>query len=250
MSVGGVVLLVAAGVAAGLSGSIAGLASLFSYPALLAAGLPAVSANVTNTVALTLNGVGSAANSRRELTGQGPALRRFVLVAGLGGATGAALLLGTPSEAFERIVPFLVAVGSVALILQPRLRAAAVRRGSGTGGGWAVPGLFAVMVYGGYFGAAAGVLVLALLVAALPVSLLEGNALKNVLLGVANGVAALGFAVFGPVVWTAVLPLAAGVLAGSWAGPAVARRLPADALRIAIGLAGLGLAGALALQAY
>lgn len=241
--------LVGAGVAAGLAGSMAGLASLFSYPALLAAGLPAVSANVTNTVALTLNGVGSAAGSRLELTGQGMTVRRFGLVAALGGAGGAALLLLTPSEAFERIVPFLVALGSVVLILQPRIRAAAARHREGTDLR-TVLGLFVIMIYGGYFGAAAGVLVLAMLLVSLPVSLLQGNALKNVLLGVANAVAAVAFAIFGPVVWSAVLPLAAGVLAGSWAGPAVARRLPAAALRIGIGLAGLGLAVTLAIDAY
>jgi uncharacterized membrane protein YfcA len=242
-------LLLGAGFAAGLAGSMAGLASLFSYPALLAAGLPAVAANVTNTVALTLNGVGAAVGSRLELVGQGPTLRRFALLAAAGGATGAALLLVTPSEAFERIVPFLVGAGSFALILQPRIRAAAVRTSSRSGPAAAL-GLFGVMVYGGYFGAAAGVLVLALLLVTLPVGLLVGNALKNVLLGVANAVAAVGFALFGPVVWAAVLPLAAGVFAGSWTGPVVARRLPAGPLRIGIGSAGIALAVALAVEAY
>ena len=107
-------------------------------------------------------------------------------------------------------------------------------------------GLFAVSVYGGYFGAAAGVLMLALLLVGLPVSLLQGNALKNVLLGLANGVAAVGFAAVGPVDWAVVPPLAVGLLVGARLGPAVARRLPMTALRIGIGVAGLGLAAALA----
>ena len=102
--------------------------------------------------------------------------------------------------------------------------------------------LFAVAVYGGYFGAAAGVLMLALLLVGLPVTLLRANALKNVLLGLANATAAVGFAFTGPVDWRAGGPMAVGLLAGSWLGPALARRLPATALRIGIGVAGLGLA--------
>ncbi|OLT14465.1 transporter [Pseudonocardia sp. CNS-139] len=247
---GSVFLLVGAGVAAGLCGSIAGLASLFSYPALLAAGLPATVANVTNTVALTVSTFGAAASSRVELVGQWPSVRRFGLLTVLGGATGAGLLLVTPPGAFERIVPFLVGGASVVLLLQPWIRRLAVAAGHHRTGPAVVIGVLAVSVYGGYFGAAAGVLMLALLLVGLPVSLLQGNALKTVLTGLANGVAAVGFALFGPVEWAAVAPLAAGVLVGAWAGPAIARRLPTTLLRTAIGLAGIGLAVSLAAQAY
>jgi uncharacterized membrane protein YfcA len=247
-------LLVGAGVAAGFCSSIAGLASLFSYPALLAAGLPATAANVTNTVALTFSSVGAAASSRPELTGQGPAVRRFALLSLVGGAMGAALLLVTPPGTFERIVPFLVAAGSVVLLLQPWIKSAASRWG-GTGEASrtspaVLAGILGVSVYGGYFGAAAGVLMLALLLIGLPVSLLQGNALKNVLLGLANAMAAVGFAIFGPVDWAAVLPLAAGLLLGAWTGPAVARRVPTALLRTGIALAGMGLAVVLGIQAY
>jgi uncharacterized membrane protein YfcA len=248
-----VLLLVAAGFAAGLCGTVAGLASLFSYPALLAAGLPPLAANVTNTVALTASSVGATAGSRRELAGQGPLLRRYAPVVLLGGGAGAGLLLLTPSGTFALIVPVLIAGASVVLLLQPRIRRAAERRANArsagpptrTGPRFAA-GLFAVAVYGGYFGAAAGVLLLALLLVGLPVTLLEGNALKNVLLGAANAVAAVGFAVVGPVHWAAVLPMAAGLLVGARLGPPVARRLPATGLRIGIAVAGLGLAAALA----
>jgi Predicted permeases len=250
VTVGAFLMLVAAGVAAGLSGSIAGLASLFSYPALLAVGLPATAANVTNTVALAFSSMGSAAGSGPELAGQGPTVRRFALVTLVGGATGAGLLLLTPPGAFERIVPFLVGGASVVLLLQPRIRTVAEESGRHRTGVGVVAGLFAVSVYGGYFGAAAGVLMLALLLVGLPVSLLQGNALKNVLLGLANGIAAVGFAGFGPVQWWAVLPLAIGLLAGAGSGPAVARRLPTAVLRVGIALAGIGLAVALAVQAY
>lgn len=243
-------LLVAAGIAAGLSGSIAGLASLFSYPALLAVGLPATAANVTNTVALAFSTVGQAAGSRPELTGQGPVLRRLAPPTVAGGATGAGLLLLTPPGAFERIVPFLVGGAAAVLLVQPRIRAAAVRRGTRDAGPAVLAGVFAVAVYGGYFGAAAGVLMLALVLAGLPVGLARGNAIKAVLLGAANAVAAIGFAVLGPVDWGSVPPMALGLLVGAWTGPQIVRRLPADALRVAIALAGIALAVGLAVQAY
>jgi hypothetical protein len=242
-------LLVGAGFAAGLSGTVAGLASLFSYPALLAAGLPPVPANVTNTVALTVNTVGAVAGSRPELAGQAATVRRLALPVVLGGAVGAALLLLTPSEAFEAVVPVLVGAAAVVLLVQPRIRAfaqrrAATRRDTGRGVG---VGLFVIAIYGGYFGAAAGVLMLAALLVGLPVSLLQGNALKNLLLGLANAAAAIGFALVGPVDWAAAGAMAAGLLVGSRLGPAVARAVPATPLRIGIGVAGLGLAVALAL---
>ncbi len=251
MTVGTFLLLVAAGVGAGLTGSVAGLASLFSYPALLAAGLPAVTANVTNTVALTFSSLGSVAGSRPELVGQGATVRRFALITTAGGALGAGLLLVTPASTFERVVPVLVGGASLVLLFQPWFRPApdpvdGPRRTNTA----VLAGLFAVAVYGGYFGAAAGVLMLALILVALPVSLLRANALKNVLLGLANGIAALGFALFADVNWIAALPLALGVLVGGRMGPVVARRIPTTALRIGIGLAGIGLAVALAVRAW
>ena len=250
--VGTFLLLAAGGLGAGLSGTMAGLASLFSYPALLAAGLPAVAANVTNTVALTVTSVGAAAGSRPELTGQWPTVRRFAALTALGGALGAALLLITPPGAFEKVVPVLIGGAGAVLLFQPQLRAAVLRKAGEDhrGGPVVLAGILAVAVYGGYFGAAAGVLLLALLLVALPVSMLQGNAIKNVLLGVSNAIAAIGFALFAPVDWWAVLPLAAGALLGARLGPVVARHLPPTALRIGIALAGLGLAVVLAVQAW
>lgn len=244
-----VLLLFAAGIGAGLAGSIAGLASLFSYPALLAVGLPATTANVTNTVALLFSSAGSVTGSRPELAGLGGTVRRFAWLSGLGGAAGAGLLLLTPDGGFEKIVPFLVGGASVVLLASPRIRTAAVEGGL-RGGPWVPAGMVAVAVYGGYFGAAAGVLMLALLSISQPLTLLQSNAVKNVLLGLANGVAALGFALFGDVVWVAVLPLAAGLLLGGWTGPALARRLPTAALRVGIAVAGIGLAVHLFLDAW
>ncbi len=246
-------LLVAAGIGAGLAGSMAGLASLFSYPALLAVGLPPVAANVTNTVALTFSSLGSTLGSRPELAGQGGTVRRFALVSVTGGAAGAGLLLLTPSTAFERIVPFLVGGAAVLLLVQPWIRRAPAAEPGAPAGPTdpaALAGMLAVSVYAGYFGAAAGVLMLALLLVGLPVSVQQGNALKNALLGLANGTAALGFAVFGPVQWWAVLPLAVGLLIGARTGPVLARLIPATVLRVSIALAGIGLAVALGVEAF
>ena len=246
-------LLAGAGIAAGLTGSIAGLASLFSYPALLAAGLPATAANVTNTVSLAVGSLSTITSSRPDLVGQAAIARRLGLICAAGGAAGAGLLLVTPSGLFARIVPFLVAVASVLMLLGRRAPVAMGERhaeGPRRPRRGVLVGVLAVSVYGGYFGAAAGVLMLALLLNVLPESLIRVNALKNVLLGLANVIAAVGFAVFGPVSWLAAVPLTIGLLLGSWFGPPVVRRLPANLLRIGIGVAGLGLAIKLALDAF
>ncbi len=227
---------------AGVIGSTAGLASLVSYPALLAVGLPPVTANVTNTVALVASGTGTALASRPELAGQGGTVRRLAAPAVAGGASGAVLLLLTPADAFARVVPFLVALAALLLLAQPRVRRLRQER-VGEGGAWAVPAAtFLISVYGGYFGAAAGVLLLAVLMVLTEETLVRGNALKNVLLWLANGVAALGFAVFADVRWSAALPLAVGFLVGGSLGPAVARRVPETPLRLVVAVAGLGLA--------
>ncbi len=160
-----------------------------------------------------------------------------------GGATGALLLLLSPDGTFERVVPFLVAAAALLLLAQPRVRALRSRHTAPAEGRWLLPvGTYAIGVYGGYFGAAAGVMLLALLLVGTEATLVRANALKNVLLWLANGVAAVGFALFADVRWAAAAPLAAGFLAGGWLGPAVARRVPARGLRITIGLLGLGLA--------
>ena len=243
-------LLVCAGLGGGLAGSIAGLASLVSYPALLAVGLGPVAANVTNTVALVFSSLGSTLGSRVELEGQALRVRELAVAALLGGSLGAGLLLVTPSDTFERIAPWLIGVASLTLLLRPRVRAAhgeAERRGAGPG---LVAGVFLIAIYGGYFGAAAGVMLLALLLVGTTDTLARGNALKNVVLGIANAAAALGFIVLGPVHWAAVAPLALGLFAGARLGPVVVRHANAGVLRALIGLAGLALAVKLGVDAY
>ncbi|MBK1786769.1 sulfite exporter TauE/SafE family protein [Prauserella cavernicola] len=240
-------LLVLAGLAAGLVGSMAGLASLFSYPALLATGLPPIAANVTNTVAMFSTTVGAASGSRRELRGQLRRLLRLGLLAVLGGSVGALLLLTTPASTFELVVPWLIALGSVLLLFSDRLREVADGRAkSRTGPPSLLPlgvSVALVGVYGGYFGAGAGVLMLAVLSVSATEPLPVTNAVKNIATGAANVTAAVAFAFLAPVNWVAAAVLGAGALVGSWVGPSIVRRLPERPLRIAIALAGLVLAG-------
>ncbi len=234
-------LLVLAGLASGLVGYAAGLASLFSYPALLAVGLPPVVANVTNTVALTTTALGGMATSGPELRPQRSRVIRFILAGVLGGTTGAILLLSTPADDFERVVPWLVALASIALLARPWLRRLRFSRIDEHH-----PGIFlfiaAIAVYGGYFGAAAGVLLLATFGAVLSDPYPMVNALKSVVLGSANVSASLIFLFFAEIDWGAVLPLAIGCLIGSSISPPIVRRLPETPLRIAVGIAGLALA--------
>ena len=244
-------LLLAAGLVGGLAGSIAGLASLVSYPALLAVGLGPVAANMTNTVALVFSSLGSTTGSRIELEGQAPRVRELGLAAVLGGGAGATLLLLTPSDTFELIAPWLIGAASLTILMRPRVRpeasAGEEQRAAGPG---LIGGVFLVAIYGGYFGAAAGVMLLALLLAGTGDTLARSNALKNFVLGIANAVAAVGFLLLGTVNWVAVVPLAVGLFAGGRIGPIVVRRSNAGVLRALIGVAGLALAVKLGVDAY
>ncbi len=244
-----ITLLFAAGIAAGLSGSIAGLASLFSYPALLAVGLPPLTANVTNTVSLIFGGAGSIYGSRIELRGRDRRrLTAYVLSGIAGGFTGGLLLISTPANAFEYVVPVLIGLASLGVLLPRREPGTDTHLGNDPR--WLMPAVFGVGIYGGYFGAAAGTLLLALFLLATTDTLAVCNAVKNLVLGIANGVAAILFVLTAHVDWVAVPALASGLLAGGLIGPWAVRHAPVRPLRWLIALAGLGLAVRLGLQAY
>ena len=241
--------LVLAGFGAGLSGSVAGLASLVSYPALLAVGLAPVTANVSNTVALVFSSVGSVWGSRPELVGQRTRARRLGPIALAGGLLGGLLLLETPSSTFALVVPWLIGLASFTILIPH----SPIERGPTESHRptWKLGlGVFLIAVYGGYFGAAAGVLLLGLVLLATAESLARGNALKNLLVGLANATAAVTFVAFGTVRWSAVVPLAAGCVLGGRLGPMIVRRAPPGPLRALIACAGLGLAVHLGLDAY
>lgn len=242
-------LLVVAGFFAGLVGFVTGLASLVSYPALLAAGLPPVAANVTNTVGLVAAGIGATANASSELAKDGKQLVRFAAYSAIGGLVGALVLLWAPAGSFEIVVPFLVAFAAVALLVQPRLRLLAGGRGAGgTAQRFYPVGLFFVAIYGGYFGAGAGVIFLALALVCTSNSMWRASILKSFFLGVANLVAAVIFAFSGEVNWLAALALGIGAFVGGYSGPPVVKVIPPTVLRIGVGLCGLGLAAWLFLK--
>lgn len=228
-------MILAAGFAAGTINTIVGSGSLLTFPTLLALGYPPVVANVSNTVGLVPGSISGAIGYRRELRGQ---VRRLVLlsvVGAAGGLTGALLLLALPATSFERVVPFLV-LGACALVaLQPRLSRTVANRRLATGGG-AHPlpllgGVFLTGIYGGYFGAAQGVILIALLGIFLADDIQRLNGLKNVITAVVNGVAGVVFVLVAPVSWPPALLLAAGAIVGGQVGAVVARRLPPTALR-------------------
>jgi uncharacterized protein len=240
--IGDVALLLGAGVLAGMVGSAGGIASLISYPVLLAVGLPPKPANVADTVAFVACLPGSTLGSRLELQGQGRRVLQLSPLAVAGSAAGAGLLLLTPAGVFGRIVPFLVAFAAVALLVQPRVSKWLEERPGAGGWFWPQCGLLAVWVFDGYWGVGAGVMALAVLTLAVETHLPTANALKNVLLGVADVACSIVFILYGPVRWSAVVPLALGVLAGSRIGPSLTRRIPAGVLRIIVALVGFGLA--------
>jgi uncharacterized membrane protein YfcA len=251
VSVLDVLTVLAAGLAAGAMNAVVGSGSLVSFPALLLVGLPPVAANVSNTIGLVLGSVGGAWGYRRELAGQ----RRRAIVLGvlsmLGGLLGGALLLMLPAEVFRAVVPVLIALALVLVVLQPRLAAAAARRHTARGlttpregGLLAQTAIFGSGVYGGYFGAAQGIILIGVLGVSLDEDLHRINALKNVLAGVVNLTAALLFAVlwvFGeaPVSWLSAGLLAVGALAGGLLGGQFGRLIPRPVLRAVIVVIGI-----------
>jgi len=238
-------VLLAAGVGGGLVGAVGGVASLVSYPVLLAVGLPPVTANVTNSVGLVFSSIGSVAGSRTELTGQAPRIRWLAWAAVAGGVAGGALLLLAPAKSFELVVPWLIAVASAAILLPRRPSGTDRHHGLALTGGVTLIG-----IYSGYFGAAAGIMMLALLLYLTPETFARGNAMKNVLVGSANAVAAVAYALFGPVDWPAIVPLGIGGFIGGALGPVIVRRSPPEAMRLLIAVLGLALAVTLGWRAY
>ncbi|GGI41887.1 UPF0721 transmembrane protein [Cnuibacter physcomitrellae] len=239
--------LVTAGAVAGIVGTAGGITSLVSYPALLAIGIPPLAANVTSSVALLGSGAGSALRAGPDLSGHGGTLRRWLPGFALASLVGAVVLVVTPGRVFDLLVPFLVAAGSAALLLQPRLERS-------RGGRPLPPGVVgilgaAVAFYNGYFGADSGILVIALLLATTESVLHRANSLKNVILVIADVAPAVLFALTGTVVWHAVWPLGLGALAGGLIGPSIARRVPASLLRRLIALCGFALAAFLLVSA-
>lgn len=234
--------ILAAGLAAGTLNTIVGSGSLITFPTLLALGYPPVVANVSNTLGLVTGSISGVVGYRRELAGQWPRLRFLGGASLAGGLTGGLLLLALPASVFRTVVPALILVACGLVAAQPRL---ARRRAAGKGAARAHGGpllfltVFATGIYGGYFGAAQGVILIALLGIFIEDGLQRLNALKNALAALVNGIAALLFIAFADVDWAAAGVLAAGAIAGGQIGAAFGRRIPAGWLRGTIVVVGV-----------
>ncbi len=244
------IAILLAGVAAGGINAVVGSGTLITFPTLLAFGVPPVTANVSNNIGLAPGSVSGAIGYRRELVGQRSRVLRLVSGSFVGGLAGAVLLLVLPSDAFETIVPVLIGLGLVLVVTQPRIsRRVAARRA--TAGEprvgrrdpwWVWPATALAGVYGGYFGAAQGVILMGILGIGIDESLQRLNAVKNVLAAVVNGIAGVLFAVVADVDWWIVLLIAVGAVIGGQLGATIGRRLSPTVLRgviVVVGLAAL-----------
>ncbi len=250
MSAAEALLVLAAGLGAGTINAVIGSGTLITFPVLLAVGYPPVVANVSNNVGLVPGSLTAVYTYRRELVGRWRHAFGLAAFSAVGSLIGSLLLLSLPESAFEVIVPVLIAGALVLVAFQPRISAAVQARrrpGAPRGGPVLRGGIFATGVYGGYFGAAQGILLFALLGTALPDDLQHANALRNLLAGVANGVAAVVFLTLADVAWEAALLLAIGAAAGGVAGARVGRRLSPTALRAVVVVVGLTAIARLAL---
>lgn len=237
MDLAEIAVLLAAGLAAGTVNAVAGGGSLVTFPTLVLVGLPPVAANVTNSIAVSPGYLAAVVGSRTDLTGQGRRARHLLPTAAAGSAAGCALLLLAPPRAFELVVPFLVLGAAGTLAFQDRLRRLvghpahmSPRRATVALHAWV--GLAAV--YGGYFGAALGVLLIAVIALVVDETMARVNALKNVNSAVVGLVTVAVFALFAPIHWGAVAVLSPATLAGGYLGARLARRLPNAVFRAAV----------------
>jgi uncharacterized protein len=239
------IAVLVAGVAAGTINTVVGSGTLITFPVLVAMGLSPVTANISNTVGLVFGTVSGAWGYRAELAGQRSRLLRLGSASLIGGLVGGILLLVLPSSAFDTIVPILIGLGVVLVILGPRISARVAARAEARGGlphhgaAWVWPAVGGAGVYGGYFGAAQGVLLMAILGIGVDDTLQRHNATKNVLAAIVNGVAAVLFVVVAHVDWRAAALVAVGSVVGGQLGATVGRRLSPNLLRGVIVVVGL-----------
>ena len=236
-----VVAVLASGVAAGTINVVVGSGTLVTFPVLLAVGYSPIVANVSNSLGLVPGAVAGAIGYRRELAGQRARAFRYGAASFTGAIAGAVLLLTLPAEAFRAIVPVFIALAIAAILLQPRLQKRLAERRDAPREHGPVPTLVVLGtgVYGGYFGAGQGILLLGILGLTLPDDLQRVNALKNVLAALVNLVAGIVFIFIADVAWLPVLLLALGATAGGILGARYGRRLPPAALRAVIVVVGV-----------
>jgi uncharacterized protein len=239
----------AAGAAAGAANAIAGAGSLITFPTMVALGLPPLSANVTNTVGIIPGAIGGALGYTDLLREQSERFARFLAPMLLGAVLGTVALLLTSNAAFEAIVPILIAASCVLLLLQPRLTPRLSRAGSERSP-VLIGGVVFCGAYGAYFGSAVSILLFAILALFVADSLQHLNAMKILLVGCANLLAAVAYAFLAPVDWRYALTIMVSSFLGGRVGAHYARRIPSDPLRVAIAAVGLVVAAVLAVRAF
>lgn len=245
MSLTEIVLILLAGMVAGCINTIVGSGTLVTFPTLLAFGFPAVTANISNSIGLVAGGVSGAVGYRSEMVGAGGLLRRLMPMSLVGAIVGAVLLVVLPAAAFDAIVPALIGLGVLLVIFGPRLqRMAGAHHDEGARPvRWSImqPGTFGCGVYGGYFGAAQGVLLMGLMGALLPEPMQKLNGIKNVLSLIVNLTASVTFLLvsWDKVDWRVAGLIAVGSLLGGVIGARVGKKLPPNALRAFIVVSGV-----------
>lgn len=239
----------AAGAVGGAANSVAGGGALITFPTMVALGVPPLSANVTNTVGMTTASAGGALGYTDLLREQGQRFARFLVPTLLGAVAGTVALLITSDAAFEAIVPVLVAASCVLLLLQPRLIPRISHAGNERSP-FLVAGLGFCGAYGAYFGSAVSILLFAILALFVADTLQHLNAMKILLVGCANLLAAVVYAFLAPVDWRYALTIMVSSFAGGRVGAHYARRIPSDPLRISIAAVGLAVAAVLAIRAF
>jgi uncharacterized protein len=242
MTVWEIVAIAIAGAGAGTINTVVGSGTLITFPVLLAFGYAPVTANVSNTIGLVPGSVSGSIGYRRELEGQRERALRLGVMSVTGGVTGAVLLLVLPASAFKDVVPVFIALAVALAVLQPRLNrrlAAHVAGREGRESPLTPIAVYITGVYGGYFGAGQGILLLAIFGVMLPQSLHRSNALKNVLAGTVNGVAGVYFIFAAHVDWGPVAIIAVTSVIGAQIGARYGRRLHPNALRALIVVVGI-----------
>lgn len=239
-------VIVAAGVASGFVNAIVGSGSLISFPALVGSGFERLAANIANNIGQFPGSLSAVYGYRRELAGQWGRVRKLVPVSFVGSITGALLLLKYPGS-FRQVVPVLILVGVALVLLAPLVQARVKARRAAEGGvthpdhlhAAALVGVFLAGIYGGYFGAGQGVILVGVLGMALSDELVRINALKNVLASIVNGIAAVVFIIRGDIPWLAAALIGSGAIVGAQIGARIGRRIPGNVLRAVIGIVGV-----------
>ena len=237
-----VILVLVAGFGAGAINAVIGSGTLITFPVLLAVGYPPIVANVSNNLGLVPGAAAAAVGYREQLRGSRGRLLRFAPATIAGSIIGSVLLLSLPDDSFKKIVPVLITISLILIVLQPRISRWATARREATqphGGPLLLGGIFGTGIYGGYFGAGQGILLFGLLAISLPDDLRELNAVRAVLAGTANAVAAVVFIVIADVAYLPVLLIAVGSTAGGYFGAGIGKRLPDPVLRAVIVVVGV-----------